>query len=349
MREVKEKVRIAKIGVALVLPMLIFALLSVSFVQATTVNPSTTSITSSAQITATVSLNPGARVTCAPTVLVVGSSVQWIVCSIELDGANVNTINVNTVTLGTATSACSIPADTNFFAIGDANNNGIKDASVRFSRSAADANCFGTITSPKTFQLVIAGKTSSNFPFKGASPLLYFTSCEGFHVDVTQTNSSSLLGRINLIKPTDPSFFDQSKFTPTKFSINGFFDCRNQRLLGNMNFDTKGYLSEPYTIKFLGIPITLQKRRSVTISVVFTTLDNCFSNSTPYIECTGKGVMIIDKQEPFERERINLDTVRVEINKGLGKIQGGKFFNDIIDIDKMFGSRIRIKPSIPKI
>jgi len=327
----KEKSRLEKRWVALTLPLLTFLLLSMSY---------TVSTSDNAEIEAKVSLIPAGHINCVPNVLVAGSSAQWIICRIDLEGADVHNIDVNTVRLGRTGSSCSIPADTTHFIISDGH------AFARFNRNAADIHCFLPIPGTTEFQLVVSGNVGT-FPFSGKDSLLYLKSCrETGHVHEMLANVSTYGGKINTLKGKT---FDLDKYKPRTFSLNGFFDCRsNNRIVGDMKFFTSGILLEPTDINFLGLHFTYNKQRPVQISVIFDSLDNCYANKTPYFECFGKGTLFIDKEQPFKRERIDLDVLRVESDGKTASIQGGKYFNDIIDVDNLVVSKVTVRPSLLK-
>jgi len=292
------------------------------------------------QISANINVNPSAQIQCVPNVLVAESNAQWIICKIELDGADVHNIDANTVRLGRTGSGCSIPADTSYFIISDGH------AFARFNRNAADIHCFLPIPGTTEFQLVVSGNVGT-FPFSGKDSLLYLKSCrETGHVHEMLANVSTYGGKINTLKGKT---FDLDKYKPRTFSLNGFFDCRsNNRIVGDMKFFTSGILLEPTDINFLGLHFTYNKQRPVQISVIFDSLDNCYANKTPYFECFGKGTLFIDKEQPFKRERIDLDVLRVESDGKTASIQGGKYFNDIIDVDNLVVSKVTVRPSLLK-
>jgi len=332
--KVREKFRVSKKWVALALPALLFLLLSVSHVLSQ----------SNSQIIAQVFVRPATKVSCSPETLIVGSSVTWINCIITIDNADVHNINPSSVTLGLlpAQSGCNVLNDLNTFNVIDSHN-----AFVRFSRSTADSNCFLPLPANPTFTVSISG-TVGGFQFSATTPLNYIRTCQDAHVHSFQANTTAGSGTILALNAPN---FDLSKYSARTYSLNGFFDCRNNKIIGDMKFFTTGTINEPIIINW--IPSYLNKlfvkKIPVQISVIFSTLDNCFADSTSHMECSGKGTIFIDKEQPFQRTRIDVSNIFVEVNGRNATVKAGQVFNDVLDVENLFVSKVTIKPSIPKI
>jgi len=329
--KVREKIRLSKSWVALSLPTILFILLSVSYVVSS----------DNAQIQATVFIRPVAHLQCMPDSLTVGSSVEWISCFLVIDNADVHNVDISTVKLGIlpVKPGCELNPDLNNVNIIDNHR-----MFVRFSRSIADASCFGPPVSETTFTLVLNGKVSG-FSFAPTDSLLYIKTCQDAHVHQLQANTTTTGGQINTLSGES---FDLSKYSPRTYSLNGYFDCRNNRIIGEMKFFTTGTLLEQRKIFNTPLPHVFDKKRPVQVSAIFTTLDNCFADSPTHFECTGKGLLFFDKEQPFSRERIELATLRVEVSGTKAKIQGGDVFNDKIDVSDLIVSKMSVKSSLPK-
>lgn len=302
-------------------------------------------------IDATVAVAPIAHLDCVPDVLFVDSSVQWINCFITIDNGDVNDIDPSSVHLGVLSNSCNIPADLNNFIVQDTHR-----VFVRFSRNAADSSCFGPPTSTTDFTLVVSGLLN-NLPFAPTDDLLYLKSCSEGHVHQLLANVSTNAGKINVLNTNSLSL---DAYTPKRFSLNGFFDCRpSGRIIGDMKFFTSGTFKEEVELKLFSWKIKLFNRiRPVQISVVLETLDNCFGVPEPtsnkpttatFMQCIGKGTLFIDKEQPFGRERISLNNLMIQINGTKATIKGGNIFNDKIDVDNLVVSKTNIKLSLPKI
>lgn len=320
-----------RVAMVLLLPLFIFSYLALSSVFTNAQN----------NIEASVAVAPVTHIECVPNTLVVGSSAQWINCFIKFDDADVNDIDFSTVKLSISSNlACGVFADSAHFITADGR------AFVRFSRSAMDLNCFHPPPSTPQFTLVLSGFLLNDLPFSGTDSLLYITTCQNAHVHQLQANTTTTSGQINTLSGQS---FDLSAYSPRTYSLNGFFDCRNGRIIGEMKFFTKGTITEHITIFNYRLPRVFDKKRPIQISVIFTTMDNCVADSATHFECTGKGLLFFDKEQPFSRERIELQNLRVEVTNGKGTIQGGDVFNDKVDISNLVVSKVTIRPSIPKI
>jgi hypothetical protein len=219
---------------------------------------------------------------------------------------------------------------------------------VRFSRSEGDSRCFGPPTSTTDFVLVLSG-VAGGIPFSGEDDLHYIVSCRDGHVHNLLANVSSIGGDINKLE--GGNFFDPSKYSPKTYSLNGFFDCRpSGRIVGDLKFFTKGTLTEPTILlgRFM-LPHIFDKKRPVQISVAFDTLDNCAGEKNPLSwECVGKGTLFIDKEQPFQRIRIALDFISVEVNGNVAHIQGIGSSTILVDVDNLQVSKVTIRDSLPK-
>ena len=343
MKKMEKKVELnLRVAIILLLPLFIFSYLALAGVMAQNGNGN--------EVEAEVTVAPVATINCIPDALFVGSSVSSIICQLEFTNADVNDIDLSTVELDTSDGCfLPVPADQGFFTV-------INDvAHVRFDRNTADANCFGPPASATDFILLISGVVGG-FPFSGADGLDYLVRCQDGHVhnmlwNVTAKNTARAPGGI--INTLDIASFDLSQYSPDSFSLNGFFDCRpSGRIVGNMKFFTKGSVTEEiFRFRFWSSePIIFYKKVPVQISAVFDTLDNCVASTDPtHVECVGRGTLFIDREQPFKRERISLDNIRVEINGNTATVQGGEIFNDILDVDRLDVSKIKIKASLPKI
>lgn len=331
----KERVRLSKKWVAFSLPLLILLLLSASYVLSQ----------SNSQIQATVSVKPVAKVICTPSTLLVGSSVQWISCIINIDNADVNNIVHSSVTLGLlpAKNGCDVPVNLTTFNVLDSHH-----AFVQFNRLASDSGCFLPLpNSPTDFVLDISG-TVGGFPFSATTDLTYVQTCQDAHVHTMQANTTTGSGTILALNAPG---FDLSKYTSQSFNLNGFFDCRNNKIIGDMEFFAHGTLTEKIQTTWLPSFITnfFTKKTPVQISAVFSTLDNCFADSATHMECIGKGVVFVDKEQPFQRTRIPVNNIFVEVNGRNATVEAGQVFNDVLNVQNLFISKVTIKPSIPKI
>jgi len=342
MKTLEKKVEFnLRVALLIVLPFFIFSCLALSLVFAEN------------NLEAHVTIVPTTKVDCKPDTLIAGSSVEWINCFIEMSNADVHNINVNTVKLGITTKVCSVFADPSTFSVADFNHDGKLEAFVRFNRLVADTNCFNPLSSTTTFTLVISGLVSG-IPFSGTDSLLYTKTCQDVFVQQMQANTTSTeSGKIITLASQS---VDLNKYSAKSSSLNGFFTCRNTtsnipRLIGDMKFFSTGTLTEPVHITWIpGLDFVYYKKTPVRIAAVLTTFDNCVATSNPVnVECVGKGAVYVDKDQPFSRETINLDTMRVTINGNTATVKGGHVFNDIIDVENLQVSKVTIKPAIPKI
>ena len=324
----KEKVRLVKTWVAMLLPIIIFfSLLSVSYAQTNT------------DITASVSTLPGAKIECKPDILSAGSDVEWINCFIELEGANAQNIDFQSLTLAVDGLNSSLSPDPSFKVFNDFDDDGELDLQIRFNRTIADSLWFSHFNLPQTFTLVLTGSVQ-NFPFSGSDTIQIISPCSTEKAKYTQMGllkaDKPTKGNLNVIGNIDLSLYSQD------FShFSGFFLCKD-RLIGNAAFYTTGDLNVPKTANFFRIPIHYLDKQPVRISVLFKEFDDCVANSG-IVHCSGSGKLIVWNEGTREWEGFDLKTLRFDIVNGKAKIEGGDFWNDIFSVENIQMGRITVK------
>ena len=323
MRKMKKETLV----VALLLPIFIF-LLSVSVSHAFV----------NGQIQASVTVNPKPTIYCDPTTLTAGSSVQWIYCFTELEGADVHDINPANVQLTIVGKLGSVPADPFFKQFGDFNSNGQTEIMLRFSRSSADTAWFNSLTqtTPLTFNLI---GSVNNFPYSGTSPILVITKATAcsfaryFQLDAPD------IGDAKLNWVYGPDWFNYKNYTPTYLHFSGYFYNLGNRLSGSSAFYSEGYLKVEKIYNYILFQRKVIENQSVKISVVTTSYIDCSCNpAASETQCEGTALLTITKTG--SQYSTYLSNLMFDVSNGKAMVEGGNIFNELFKASDITISKI---------
>jgi hypothetical protein len=322
------KTTLKKVGMGVGIPVLVF-LFFVSVIYADSMD----------QITATITVHPSAENECYPDALVIGSNSTWIYCLIELTGADVNNINVNTVKLGLTTSSCSVPADPTFFFVNDFDRDGVEDALVRFSRAAADTNCFGPPASTTDFELLVTGEVGE-FPFSGTDDLLYFKPPS------MQFSRHFQLGAINSLQGKMHNYtgINLTTYSPSNLHFAGYALCTGDpNCSGFSAFYSQGRQAVPVTFKLFGVPVTINTFRFVQTTFRIQDYRQCFIDPIiKIIDCEGEGLIVVSYGNGTQFRKI-LPFAHFHVENFKALIEGGNNFSDEVFIGNVPVNIMRIR------
>ncbi|MEM7825162.1 MAG: hypothetical protein QXO27_04285 [Candidatus Aenigmatarchaeota archaeon] len=292
-------------------------------------------------INAYVLIIPSSKIECKPNVLTINSTIKWINCFIELIGANVEDIPLSDLRLGVIEKPGLISPDLTFSHIDDFDSDGVLDLQIRFNRSLADINWFNETNTTTLFNLVLTG-TVDGFPFSGNDILLLVKSSP-FQQAHYHPMDSQLTVPEETIKYIEG--IDLSKYEPKKSAFSGFFVSRGDpEIFGINNFYSEGFIKIPRKVKLLFFNVTVYDKQPVTISAIFKKYDDCYAdNVSKNVYCQGSGILLVRNHKIEKTTRYNLDILRFEIRNYTAKLEGGKYWNDMIRIDGVKIKMIRIK------
>jgi hypothetical protein len=297
------------------------------------------------QIHAIVTLYPSAKVDCKPDILTVGSSVQWINCFTELEGADVHDINPANVQLTVLGKLGSVPADPFFSQFDDFNSDGKTEIMLRFSRSSADTAWFNSLTQNTNLTFNLIGSVN-NFPFSGTSPILVVKTTTYSLVEYSQLNAPAI-GDAKINWLYGPDWFNYKNYTPSYLHFSGYFYKGmykgTSRFFGISSFYSKGYVTVERTVHYWFFDQKITEQQPVTISVIMNSYYDCYADKgTKNVHCEGPAQLIISKDRTGIQYTTDLPNFRFDIKNYKATLEGGKIWNEVIKVSDITMTRINI-------
>jgi hypothetical protein len=272
------------------------------------------------------------RIDCKPDEIIIGNKLKWLNCFIEIPNADVSQINLSTVKLSVIGKTGSVYADRIFFHLDDYDLDGIQDLQVRFNNTEVNNTFFSSVTNTTLFTLSIDGLVYT-LPFFDTDSLFLVKSGDFDFARFVQVNST-LPNKGTIIKLDE---IDLTKFVPKIINFNGAFtNIGDPKILGHSSLNIRGTVEEKLLFIF-------KRKVPVLITAIFKDYDNCFlDKNIKRMHCEGNGVLAIRNERTGNITRVELPNLIFEIKNGKATVEGGMFWNDIVNVNNM-PMKIRIK------
>ncbi len=289
------------------------------------------------EITATLRVAPTTAIDCKPDSLTIGSELKWINCFIELNNTNVTAINLATVNLNVQGKNGNVLADQSFSHLGDFDFDDQMDLQVRFNKQIVHNTFFSNINSTTLVTLVVSG-TVNEFNFSGSDVLLLVKSPEKLFTKYIVNNTVSQESKINKLP-----LIDLEKFKISSISFSGYFLSRGDPTLNGMaRIYILGTQLVERTVNLFFLNFTFIEKQPIVANALINKYHDCVQTNLSNIYCEGNGTLVVENTKTKERFNMPLSKMTVEIRDKKGKIEGGKFWNEVISISDIPIESIKI-------